>query len=139
MKKMTFGEIIKQEREERRMSQAVLADKIRKQYKVRISTSYLSMIETNVRTNVTTNLINALLNYFELPLEAAHSLFIGCKQPAIYDDASTDTKIIHESQSHYSAKKRLNQTLKFDVKLPPEVEKPLQELYNLLAAKYSQP
>jgi transcriptional regulator with XRE-family HTH domain len=137
VKKMTFGEIIKQKREESKISQAALAKRIKKQYNVRISTSYLSMIETNARTNLTVNLINALMEHLDLPMEAAHSLLTGSKQSAKHD-AAPDVKTAYETQIPYTGGKDVNQLTKFNAKLPPEVEEPLEEIYNLLVAKYAQ-
>lgn len=72
---MTFGEYIRQAREGMLLSQEDVSTNIEKKYGVRLSASYLSMIESGVRTNITVNLLNALLDYFDLPLVAANSLF----------------------------------------------------------------
>ena len=72
---ITFGEIIKSAREYRRLSQEETAATIGKKYKVRISASYLSMIESGVRTNISLKLLNAFLDFFNLPVQSASSLF----------------------------------------------------------------
>jgi len=77
---MTFGEIIRDAREKSSLSQEDVAKAIEKKYHIRLSPSYLSMIENGSRTNLTVNLLGALLDFFGLPLETALSLFA---QPAL--------------------------------------------------------
>lgn len=72
---MTFGEIIRVSREKSSLSQEDVAKAIEKKYCIRLSPSYLSMIENGTRTNLTVNLLGALLDFFDLPLETALSLF----------------------------------------------------------------
>lgn len=71
-----FGQKIKEARG--KASQEEVAKAIEQRYGVRLSPSYLSMIENGSRKNLTTNLINALLDYFNLPAETA-SLLTGAK------------------------------------------------------------
>lgn len=133
MEKMTFGEIIKKTREERKISQEIMAKNIKKNYNVRISTSYLSMIETNTRTNLTVKLINAFLQHLGLPREAAFSLFANAQQPVKYDSFSNVNTGVSETPNMYTAGEKSEN----DNRLPPEAQKPLDELYALLADKYN--
>jgi transcriptional regulator with XRE-family HTH domain len=126
---MTFGEIIKKQRDHKKMSQHTLADNIKEKYDVRLSTSYISMIETNTRTNLTVNLINALLEYLELPPEAAYSLFAR-KEPSPKWEATTKV------QTQYMLEKEKEVLLAYRLS-PPEIRRAMDEIYNLLMAKYT--
>ena len=73
---MTFGEIVRNAREKSNLSQEDVAKAIEKKYNIRLSPSYLSMIENGTRTNLTVNLLSALLDFFNLPFETTLSLFM---------------------------------------------------------------
>lgn len=137
MKHLTFGEIIKQSRENRKISQEALSRIIKKKYNVRLSTSYLSMIETNVRTNLTVNLINALLDYFELPFETSSSLFANLQHHLPYA-ANPVIGTVHETRTTYTAQKKSALITDFDAGLPPEAHQSLNDFHNFLIAKYNQ-
>lgn len=72
---MQFGEIIKEAREKNLLSQEDAARQIEKTYAIRLSASYLSMIESGTRTNITVKVLRSLLHFYKLPLSAAGSLF----------------------------------------------------------------
>jgi transcriptional regulator with XRE-family HTH domain len=72
---MTFGQTLKTAREKMEKSQEEAAKAIRDRYNVRISGPYLSMLENDVKTNPTIELVDAILNYYQLPVEAILSLF----------------------------------------------------------------
>ncbi len=59
---MTFGEILRTTREKRNLSQEDAARAIEKKYGIRMSPSYLSMIENGTRENLTVKALNALLD-----------------------------------------------------------------------------
>jgi transcriptional regulator with XRE-family HTH domain len=64
---LNFGKSIKEAREQMNLSQEEAAVKIRNEYRVRLSPSYLSMIENGQKTNLTTNLEKALCSFFNVP------------------------------------------------------------------------
>ena len=69
----TLGELIKKTREERGLSQEFVAREIEQKYQgVRLSGSYLSMIENNIKDNLTTRLRDALIDYFNLSRQELH-------------------------------------------------------------------
>ncbi len=72
---MTFGQILRAARENNNLSQEDTAKAIEKKYGIRMSPSYLSMIENGTRANLTVKALNALLDFFKLPLDSAGSLF----------------------------------------------------------------
>ncbi|WP_434132136.1 helix-turn-helix domain-containing protein [Sporomusa sphaeroides] len=72
---LIFGDLVKQRREEMKLSQDEAAKTIKTKYDVSISGSYLSMIERNGRTNLTINVVNAIIDFFNLPASSIASLF----------------------------------------------------------------
>jgi transcriptional regulator with XRE-family HTH domain len=90
---LTFGEEIKKSREKLGISQEEAAQRIKKLYEgVRLSPSYLSMIESGSKTNLTTNLIDAILDFYKLPSSVANTLFaksyLSFKEDSLtYDDS----------------------------------------------------
>lgn len=130
---MRFGEIIKQSRESMQLSQEEAAKAIEKHYGVRISTSYLSMIETGTRKNLTVNLITALLSYFNLPASIATHLFEPANSPAEYLE-SNDTPVFCEQPSLYS--ESIHQQHIALENLPHEVRHSLIDYYEFLLSKY---
>ena len=72
---MTFGRLVREARENMHLSQEEAAKAVEAQYKgVRLSSSYLSMIESDSKTNLTTDLVRALCKYFVLPNSAVDYL-----------------------------------------------------------------
>ena len=131
---MTFGEIIKHAREAKGLSQGSLAKILQKNYNVRVSSSYLSMLETNARDNPTVKLINALLHYFSLPLVATTSLFYPAATKA-------PTGSLSERRSH-NAQQEIAAALSEDFlafpkeNLPKEALVSLRDFHAFLIAKY---
>ena len=72
---MTFGKIIRRARKANSLSQENLTKILKENYNVHVTRSYLSMLETNARINPSAKLISALLDYFNLPMSAAASLY----------------------------------------------------------------
>jgi transcriptional regulator with XRE-family HTH domain len=72
---MHFNEYVRCAREKMDISQENASKLIEKQYGVRLSPSYLSMIESGQRTNLTVDLIKALIEFYNLPLSTIKSLF----------------------------------------------------------------
>jgi transcriptional regulator with XRE-family HTH domain len=130
---VTFGEIIKQSREKMQLSQEEAAKAIEKNYGVRISTSYLSMIETGMRTNLTVNLITALLKYFQLPASIATHLFETKAYPIEYRENNKKTAF-QDQPSPYCGHSQ-GQLIALD-NLPHEARHSLCDYYEFLLSKY---
>jgi len=123
---MTFGEIIRDAREKSRLSQEDAAKAIEKKYRIRLSPSYLSMIENGTRTNLTVNVLSALLDFFNLPLETALSLFA---QPA------SRNRCFLEEKSTYTRSRNDNQIDEL-ANLPEEARRSLDEYKEYIIKKY---
>lgn len=95
-----FGIIIKNARETAGLSQDEAAERIRKKYGVRLTASYLSMIENGTKTNMTVNLIKAMIDFFSLPVESTYNLFATKKVlPDSVDEENgiySSTQELHE-------------------------------------------
>ncbi|SDE67095.1 hypothetical protein SPACI_044500 [Sporomusa acidovorans DSM 3132] len=115
------------------LSQEEAAKAIEKHYGVRISTSYLSMIETGTRKNLTVNLISALLSYFNLPASSATDLFEPANSSAEYLKNNEQT-IFCEQQSLYSESIH-SQHIALE-NLPHEARHSLVDYYEFLLSKY---
>lgn len=129
---MTFGEQIRLAREKLQLSQEDASTAIEKKYGVRLSASYLSMIESGVRTNITVNLLNALLDFFNLPVEAAASLF--CKP--ITDKHPQEAQVM-ETWERYHARPPLRRPEDL-ARLPDHAKWCLAEFQEYLITKYIQ-
>ncbi|MDL2280476.1 helix-turn-helix domain-containing protein [Selenomonadales bacterium OttesenSCG-928-I06] len=138
---MNFGNIIKKNREERKMSQGSLADVIRSKYNVRVSAAYISMIELNVRTNLTINLIDALLDYFDLTVEDAAGLFSASAKKVSYDKKPVPNYVF-EKETNYDAEDVCTESdLEYMLQnneLSKESKKELQDFYEFLLQKDKQ-
>jgi transcriptional regulator with XRE-family HTH domain len=130
---VTFGEIIKQSRENMQLSQEEAAKAIEKNYGVRISTSYLSMIETGTRKNMTVNLINALLSFFKLPASIATNLFEPLDSDSEYFENSKPMAF-HDEHSSYGKHVQPQQIALNS--LPQEARHSLYDYYEYLLSKY---
>ena len=138
---MNFGNLIKKNREERKMSQGSLAEVIKNKYNVRVSAAYISMIELNVRTNLTINLIDALLDYFDLTVEDATGLFSRSLRKVSYNKQLA-SNYINEKETKYGeiescSELELKCMLKYD-NLSAESKKELQNFYEFLLFKDKQ-
>jgi len=123
---MTFGEILRLTREKKNLSQEDTAKAIEKKYRIRMSPSYLSMIENGTRENLTVKSLNALLDFFNLPFESALSLF----------KASNNENCLLEEPVRYGAqsdKVRDEHELEH---LPAEAKQLLKEFTDFLIEKY---
>lgn len=122
---MTFGEILRTTREKRNLSQEDAAKAIEKKYGIRMSPSYLSMIENGTRENLTVKALNALLDFFNLPLESALSLF----------KASNHGNCLLEEAVPYSFQS--SQIFEHELKaLPVEARQMLHDFAEFLIQKY---
>ncbi|BBB91004.1 MAG TPA: helix-turn-helix domain-containing protein [Methylomusa anaerophila] len=130
---MTFGEIVKISRENKRLSQEDVSKAIEKKYGVRLSTSYLSMIETGMRTNLTVNLLNALLDFFNLPYTAAASLFSRLESIPEYSPGREPATVVLESKAPFPSNTD-NQIAIDD--LPSDAKRSLNDFYEFLLYKY---
>jgi transcriptional regulator with XRE-family HTH domain len=128
---MVFGEIIKYSREQLLLSQENVATAIEKKYQVRLSASYLSMIENGARTNLTIKLINALLDFFNLPVQTTASLF--CK-PFTTDNSHVSN--ILETSAHYHISPSFLTTDQLAL-LPHEAKLCLAEFQAFIWTKYA--
>jgi transcriptional regulator with XRE-family HTH domain len=64
---LTFGQTIRLARQNLRLSQATAVFQIKKSYPgLRLSGSYLCMIENDQKTNLSIKLIRALINFFKI-------------------------------------------------------------------------
>lgn len=122
---MTFGETLRKAREQLTLSQETAAKAIEAKYKVRLSAAYLSMIENDVKTNLTVKLINALLDFFNLPLNAAASLFTPAFQLPGYSGEQT-VRSVRETPAYPE-----------DLNLPEEAQLALKEFHDFLQCKYN--
>lgn len=128
---MTFGEILRKTREQANLSQEGAAKSIEAKYKVRLSASYLSMIENDLKTNLTVKLINALLDFFNLPLNVAASLFT---RPVVFPDCNPGTRLaFRESGCDYPPRPLSKQQ---PPELPQEAQRMLDEFHDFLLSKY---
>ncbi|MDL2280488.1 helix-turn-helix domain-containing protein [Selenomonadales bacterium OttesenSCG-928-I06] len=135
---MTFGEIIKRNREARKLSQESLAKIIREKYHVRMSAAYISMIESNVRTNLTVNLLNSLLDYFDLSIEDTKSLF----KSSLYDvsyNYKNKKELVAEQELAYEIEGSCNNLessyLQKQSTLSAESKRALKDFYDFLLLK----
>jgi len=75
---MTFGQLVKQAREMMGLSQEEASSQIKKRYpEVRITGSYLCMIENDQKKNLTIYLIDALIEFFKLDPSSVQ-LLLSC-------------------------------------------------------------
>lgn len=121
---MTFGEILRLTREKKNLSQEDTAKAIEKKYGIRMSPSYLSMIENGTRENLTVKSLNALLDFFNLPFESALSLF----------KASNNANYLLEEPARYGANSvKVRDELDH---LPDEAKQLLKDFSDFLIEKY---
>lgn len=120
---MTFGEILRTAREKNNLSQEDTAKAIEKRYGVRMSPSYLSMIENGTRANLTVKSLSALLNFFNLPFDSALSLF----------KSSTKTTKLLEDKEKYQTLADHEQAL---AALPEEAKTMIREFTEYMIYKY---
>jgi transcriptional regulator with XRE-family HTH domain len=110
------------------LSQEAVAKAIEKSHKVRLSAAYLSMIENGVKTNLTVKLINALLAHFNLPLNAASSLFIQAPPLPAYA----------KTESSASFREAIDEYPVEEPQLPEEARQALKEFRDFLHYKYDE-
>ena len=121
---MTFGEILRITREKKNLSQEDTAKAIEKKYGIRMSPSYLSMIENGTRENLTVKSLNALLDFFNLPFESALSLF----------KASSNANYLLEEPARYEPHSvKCRDELDH---LPDEAKQLLKDFSDFLVEKY---
>lgn len=117
---MLFGEIIREAREQINLSQEDASKMIERKYAIRLSASYLSMIENGTRTNITINVLKALLNFYNLPFSAAFSLF-----PNI---------VAEKNQSYAIDSPDINTRI---ANLPEEAKRSIDEFTRYIIEKYN--
>lgn len=122
---MQFGEIIRNAREKKVLSQEDAAKLIERNYSIRMSASYLSMIESGVRTNITVNVLKALLDFYKLPFSAAASLL--CYQ-------TTGQTRVAETEPAYQALLSVESS-RLET-LPPEARQMIDEFVTYILFKY---
>nr|WP_092075138.1 helix-turn-helix transcriptional regulator [Dendrosporobacter quercicolus]NSL50100.1 helix-turn-helix transcriptional regulator [Dendrosporobacter quercicolus DSM 1736]SDN35506.1 Helix-turn-helix domain-containing protein [Dendrosporobacter quercicolus] len=126
---MTFGEILRNAREQNHLSQEDTARAIEKRYGVRMSPSYLSMIENGARANLTVKSLSALLDFFDLPLDSALSLF----------KLSTKTAALLENREKYTAIPAVTDSDQALAGLPEEAIFLIREFTEYIIYKYKIP
>jgi transcriptional regulator with XRE-family HTH domain len=125
---MTFGEILRTTREKRNLSQEDAARAIEKKYGIRMSPSYLSMIENGTRENLTVKALNALLDFFNLPFESALSLFKTTNP----QNCLLEESVLYDFQSSQISEQELKA-------LPVEARQMLHDFAEFLIQKYMKP
>lgn len=124
---MLFREVIRDAREKRNLSQEDVSRAIEKQYRIRLSPSYLSMIEKGTRTNLTVNLLGALLDFFNLPSYTVLSLFAI---PALNNECCHETKKLYGLSPQREEMDAL-------ANLPEEARRSLEDYKEYLIIKYT--
>ncbi|CUH96500.1 hypothetical protein P22_2590 [Propionispora sp. 2/2-37] len=122
---MQFGEIIRTAREKKVLSQEDAAKMIERNYAIRMSASYLSMIENGARTNITVNVLKALLDFYKLPFSAATGLL---SYPTTGQHRVAETAPPYHSQPPID-----NSRLE---KLPAEARRMIDEFISFILLKY---
>jgi len=87
-----FGKAVKGARDKAGLSQEEASKLIEEKYNVRLSSTYLSMIESGARKNLTVNVISAISTFFKLSAADVLSLLdlSSEKTQGFYEDKETE-------------------------------------------------